>query len=162
MRLQACLLALALVVSSATAHAQWVWRDASGRVTASDRPPPPDIADKNVLQRPGPARQAAAPALSASAAASAALPPPPALDAELQARRKAAAQQQAAKEKSEADQLATQRGENCNRARGQMAALEGGQRIARFNDKGEREVLDDKSRADETRRVRQVMSTDCR
>ena len=41
-------------------------------------------------------------------------------------------------------------------------ALQGGQRIARINDKGEREVLDDRGRADEMRQARDVIASDCR
>jgi hypothetical protein len=55
-----------------------------------------------------------------------------------------------------------QRAENCRNARAHLAALDTGQRIARFNDKGEREVLDDKQRADETRRAREVIASECR
>ena len=40
-------------------------------------------------------------------------------------------------------ELAAQRRENCGRARGHASALESGQRIARTNEKGEREILDD-------------------
>ena len=58
--------------------------------------------------------------------------------------------------------MAAQRGENCQRARSQQAALESGQRIARLNDKGEREVLDDKGRAEELRQAREVIASECR
>jgi hypothetical protein len=34
--------------------------------------------------------------------------------------------------------------------------------MARVNDKGEREVLDDRGRADESRLARQVVASDCR
>jgi hypothetical protein len=40
--------------------------------------------------------------------------------------------------------------------------LESGQRIARVNAQGEREVLDDKGRAEEMQRARQVMASDCK
>jgi len=43
-----------------------------------------------------------------------------------------------------------------------MVALEGGQRMARINDKGERENLDDNARADEMRRAREVIASECR
>ena len=43
-----------------------------------------------------------------------------------------------------------------------MRTLESGMRLARTNDKGEREILDDKQRADETQRTRQdVIAADC-
>lgn len=151
---------LTLLLAAGPADAQWRWRDASGRVTASDLPPPRDIPEKDILQRPGaPARSTpTAAAVPASAPASAAAP----VDKELQARRRAAEEQAQAKAKAEEQRIAAQRADNCSRARTHLATLESGQRMARINDKGEREVLDDKARADETRRAREVIASDCR
>ena len=70
--------------------------------------------------------------------------------------------EQAAKEKADAAKLAEQRAENCRNARAHLAALDSGQRIARYNDKGEREILDDRQRAAETRRARDVIAAECR
>lgn len=153
------LAALALLLAL-PADAQWRWRDASGRVTASDLPPPREIPEKDILQRPGGVR---APAPAAPAAAASAVPAPaPAVDKELEARKKAADQQQQAKAKAEEQRLAAVRAENCSRARSHLANLESGQRLARVNDKGEREFLDDKMRADEARRAREIIASDCR
>ena len=73
--------ALALMALTSIAHAQWKWRDADGRTQYSDRPPPPSVAEKDILQRPAsaartitvvPAGQAASsPASAPKAAASA-------------------------------------------------------------------------------------------
>ena len=87
---------------------------------------------------------------------------PPAGDPQLEARRRAAEQEQAAKAKAEDERNKQQRAENCRRARGHLAALETGQRIARINEKGEREVLDDRGIAEETRQARSVIASDCR
>jgi hypothetical protein len=175
--------ALLLFSASIDAHAQWAWRDANGRVNASDRPPPSGTPDKDIISRPAdPARRAAP--LAPSGNASAALPGTVAataaggvagtpagaasgaakgpLDRELEARKRATELEQAAKKKAEEDRLATQRADNCRRARGHLAALESGQRMARVNDKGEREVLDDRGRADEARVARDVVASDCR
>jgi hypothetical protein len=57
---------------------------------------------------------------------------------------------------------AAQRAENCARAKSHLNALSDGMRIARTNDKGEREVLDDKGRAEEMQRARQVIASDCK
>lgn len=147
--------------ASLPAAAQWKWKDASGRITVSDLPPPRDVPPQNILQRPE-LRQAA-PTPAASAASSAAAPTPqPAVDRELQARRDAAAREQGAREKAEAARLAEQRAQNCRNARTHLAALDSGQRIARFNDKGEREILDDAQRAAEAQRAREVIASDCR
>jgi cytochrome c biogenesis factor len=156
-----------LAVLAGPAFAQWKWRDANGQITASDRAPPKEIPDKDILERPTnvAARRPAAPASAADAAvplAAASAPARTALESEVEARKRAAEQQAAAKARAEEQRLAEQRAENCRRARNQVAALESGQRIARFNDKGEREVLDDKGRADELRVARDVIASDCR
>lgn len=158
------LVLLLLIAAPLAADAQWVWRDKEGRVNASDRPPPSSVPDKDITSRPVESRrallpQAAASAASAAAAADAAVRP---LEAEVQARRRATEQEQAAKTKADDDKLAANRAENCRRARNHAAALDSGQRLARMNDKGEREVLDDKGRADEMRRAREVIASDCR
>jgi Domain of unknown function (DUF4124) len=159
----ACTAALALVAFSTTSHAQWKWRDKDGKITVSDRPPPKDVADKDILTRPQAARRAALPASApASAAAAGAEAGKSQLEKEVEARRKAAEQEQAAKAKAEETKVAAQRAENCQRARSHLAALEGGQRIARLNDKGEREVLDDKGRNEELRQARELIASDCR
>ena len=173
--------AMMLIAMLPTADAQWRWRDKSGQVNASDRPPPRDVPDKDILSRPAAdtrraaaaAAQAAFPASGAEGTAAAGAPaaapaavaasaPPTALEREVQARKRSAEQEQAAKARAEEDRLATQRSENCRAARGHLVALDSGQRISRTNDKGEREVLDDKGRADELRRAREVVASDCR
>ena len=151
---------LMLGLATMPAHAQWKWRDKSGQVNASDRPPPRDVPEKDILAKPAPdAKRTAAPAAAASAAPAATTPP---VDRELEARKRGAEQEQAAKAKAEEEKLVAQRAENCRRARGHLAALESGQRIARINDKGEREVLDDRALADEVRHARTVITADCR
>ncbi|MFO1327496.1 MAG: DUF4124 domain-containing protein [Rubrivivax sp.] len=149
---------LALLIAALPAQAQWRWRDASGRITASDLPPPRDIPEKDILQRPGAPRSTVAAPAPAAASAPASAP----VDKDLQARRRAADEQAQAKAKAEEQRIAALRADNCNRARNHLATLESGQRMARINDKGEREVLDDKMRADETRRAREVIASDCR
>jgi hypothetical protein len=160
------LLGLALLFSSCLpqdAAAQWTWRDKSGQVNASDRPPPRDVPEKDILSRPTPEakRNVAAPAVSASAAGRPASAPS-ALDREVQARKRAAEQEQAAKAKADEERQAAVRSENCRSARSHLASLESGQRIARTNDKGEREILDDAGRASESRRARDTITSECR
>ncbi len=163
-----CLLALATLLAAGTAHAQWKWRDKDGRITVSDRPPPREVPDKDILGRPpAPARAPAAPsaapaAPAAPAAATGASAPATPLDREVQARRRAAEEELAAKAKAEEERSAARRAENCRQARSQMAALESGQRMVRTNDKGEREVLDDQARAQEIQRAREAIASECR
>ncbi len=157
----AAFLLLALAAATLPAHAQWKWKDKGGQITASDLPPPRDIPERDILQRPDPRRVLApvAPAASGAVASPAARPT---VDKELEARRRAGDQEQQAKARADEEKLAQQRAENCRRARGHLAALETGQRIARTNEKGEREILDDKGRAEEMRRANEVIGSDCR
>lgn len=147
---------------SAPASAQWKWRDKNGQVTLSNLPPPRDVPPQDILQQPGPTTAARPAPATAAASAPGEGAGKPAVDRELQARKRAADQEQAARAKSDADRLDAKRAENCRVARSQLAALDSGQRIARYTDKGERENLDDEQRAAETRRVRAIITSDCR
>ena len=160
-----CALAALLCVGVATAQAvPWKYRDAQGRIVVSDLPPPAGVQDKDILERPAArARRAPAPTAAASAPTTAA---PTAVaqgsDPELEARRKKAMAEQEQKQKVEQEKDAAQRADNCARAKSHLAALSDGLRIARTNDKGEREVLDDKGRAEEMQRARQTIASDCK
>jgi len=159
--LRLLLAATALALAASAAQAQWKWRDKSGQVNASDRPPPMDVPEKDILARPTPdAQRRPAPAPAATGASAAPAKGP--LERELDARKRQQEQEQSAKAKAEEEKLAAARAENCRRARGHVAALESGQRIARTNEKGEREILDDRGRADEMRQAREVISSDCK
>ena len=171
---QSVLALVCLLAAVTAAQAQWAWRDKSGQVTASDRPPPKDIPDRDIIKRPA-ERRGAAPdgaavaaarlaASAASAASAPATPPGPktALEAQVEARKKAAEQERATKAKAEEEKNALAKADNCKRARNQVATLDSGQRMARINDKGEREVLDDAGRAEEMRRSRGVITSDCK
>lgn len=150
------------------AAAQWKWRDATGNVQYSDRPPPPGVADKDVLMRPragrapAPAPAVVAASAAASAPSAAAAPAAKLKDPELEARRQKAEQEDAARKKADEERLATARADNCERAKSRLKAVEDGQRLARVNAKGEYEVLDDKQRAEEAKRTRDVMARDCK
>ena len=150
------------------ASAQWKWRDKNGHTQYSDLPPPPDTAETDILQRPrtgnAGARAAtmAAPAAPASAASAAPLAAVRASDPELEARRKQAEQAIADKQKAEEDKAAAIRADNCSRAKAQMRTLDSGIRMARVNEKGEREILDDAARAAETKRAQNSIASECK
>ncbi|MBU6258602.1 MAG: DUF4124 domain-containing protein [Burkholderiales bacterium] len=157
-----CLAVAALGWSALPAQAQWMWRDAQGHVTVSDRAPPREIPDKDILRRPAADAHHLAFEAPASAAAGAASAPKTALEREVEARKRKAAEEQAAKSKAEDARIAAQKAENCERAHAQQALLASGQRVARVNAQGERVVLDDAGRAAEQRQVDQVIASDCR
>ncbi len=160
------LAAALLLTLPAAADAQWRWRDKSGQINASDRPPPRDVPEKDILGRPNPVdtRRVVPAAAAGEASAPTGTPAaaPTALEREVQARKKSAEDEKAARSRADEERNANLRAENCRGARSQLTALESGQRIARTNDKGEREVLDDKGRAEEMRRAREVIASECR
>ena len=168
--LAALLTALLATLLSLPAEAQWKWKDKAGLTQYSDLPPPLGTPEQDILARPGAQRPrpVAAPASAASslttiaAAASGSALTPRTVDPELEAKRKKQEAEQAAKVKADEQRVAAARAENCTRARTQMQTLDSGIRLARANEKGEREILDDKQRADEMKRAKEVVASDCK
>lgn len=146
------------------AAAQWKWKDARGQVQYSDLPPPQGTQDKDILQRPhtGVVRSAPLAAAPAASAASAPLLSAKGVDPALEAKKKQQEQAEADKKKAEEQRIAALRADNCVRAKAQMRTFDSGVRIARTNEKGEREILDDTERASEAKRVQATITSDCR
>ena len=157
------LLALACLVPLA-ASAQWQWIDKSGRKVFSDQAPPPDIAADKILKRPGPRGRSvdAQPAPETAAAATPALPKVSGKDKVLDEKKKQMDAAEAEKKKAQEDKVAAMRAENCTRAKSAKATYDTGVRISRVNDKGEREILDDKQRAAELKHLEGVIARDCK
>jgi hypothetical protein len=159
-----CLLTLAMVLATAAlpAAAQWKWKDKGGQMQYSDLPPPAGTPDADILQRPVPAAAPRATAQDASGAASAPLLVPKGSDPELEAKRKKAEQEAAAKKRAEDEKTAMAKLDNCTRARVLLKAIDDGQRMTRINSQGEREYVDDKWRAEESQKMRGIISSDCK
>ena len=147
----ACLLSLA-------ASAQWQWIDNAGRKVFSDRAPPVDILEKNILKRP--VAPASAPTTSMPQDGASA-PKLGGVDKELADKKKKASEAEAAKRKLEQENNLKARIENCARAKQSKINYESGMRMARTNEKGEREVLDDAMRAAELKRIQAIINSDC-
>lgn len=147
-----------------TALAQWQWIDKDGRKVFSDRSPPPDVPAKNILTQPGGRAVAAEPeAGAASAAAKAASAPKiSGKDKELEDKKKQAETAEAEKKKAEEEKIAKSKLENCDRAKKAKATFDSGVRVAHVNAKGEREIMDDKARAAETKRLQVIIDADCK
>jgi hypothetical protein len=158
------------------AWSQYQWIDKDGRKVFSDRPPPSDVPAGKIVRAPRgqaaaltPAAEPAVAATSpaASGAASGAKPAGSApklsgKDKELEAKKKQADAAAAAKKKEEEAKFAEMQADNCKRSRQSKMAFDSGQRITRMNDKGEREVLDDKQRAEESARLDAIIARDCK
>ena len=159
-------LALGLLVAASLpvdAQAQWKWRDSRGQVQYSDIPPPSGTPEQDILQRPRVVTvQAPSPVAVAASAPKLPAPAAVAVDPALAARRKEQEKKDAEKRKAEEAQVAQQRAESCESARTYLRTLESGQRIARTNVQGEREYLDDATRAQETAKARQAIDNNCR
>ena len=144
------LLAISLLATPALAQI-YKYKDASGRMIISDKPPPgkgptgPNLAPLETEVKPAPA---AAPAATAKAN----------VDPKLEARR----QEQEAKAKAEQDEKTRVYEEEmkvaCAESRTYLTALESGQRVARHAANGEREFLSDEQRATEIDKVKKRLS----
>lgn len=170
---KATLLVLTLASGSfaVTAVAQWQWVEKDGRKVFSDRSPPAEIQDKDILKRPpGAVRTAVVTDATAAAAAKPASAPllkasAPKLsgkDAELEAKKKKADDEEILKKKAEEDKLAKAKAENCERAKSSLATLQSGVRMASTNAKGEREIYDDAKRQSETKRAQDIIDSSCK
>lgn len=152
-----------LWVATLPAAAQWKWKDSRGQVVISDTPPPRDIPEANVLQKPSLVVQRSAASLTQAASAPAAETVAKAkVDPELEARRKKTEAEQSERSKAEEQKVAAQRADNCKRARTYVETLDSGIRMTRRNSNGEQEYLDDQQRSAEAQRARQAITTDCR
>jgi len=165
--------AFALIAASLPVLAQWQWTDSAGKTVFSDRAPPPEVPDKAIRKRPsvasaadpgaGASSPSIMPATSAASAASAGSPPIiRRTDSALAAKAKQAEQADLAQRGAQEARLRQARADNCGRAKSALAHLASGQRVARSNDRGEREVLDDAARALEQQRLQSVVDTECK
>ena len=153
-----------------TASAQWQWIGKDGHKVFSDRSPPGEILDKDIIKRPGgsirpstqpmvlesPQGRASAPALKASA------PKLSGKDAELESKKKKAEDEEASKKKAEEEKTAKTKAENCDRAKTSLATLQSGVRMASVNANGEREIMDDAKRDSESKRAQGLIDSSCK
>ncbi len=161
---------LAILAATSSVQAQWQWLDKDGRKVFSDRPPPADVSDKNIIKRPA---LVVKPVASTTGGANpddaeeepSARPVAPKVtgeDKQLQLRKKQLADADAAKQKAEQERIAKGRADNCARAMQSKATFEAGGRIVKPNAKGEREIMDDAAVASELRHIQDVINSDCK
>lgn len=152
-----CFAALIGSLMVAAAHAQvYQWRDGSGRMVYGDQPPP-GVNASVVRGHPSSASRAAAPTPGESTAEEAtevtSVNPTEAAAEVSRAEREAIEQRTREQEEN--------RARACQEARNYLAGLESGQRVARFNEKGEREFLDDNARIQAIERTRTTLRNNC-
>ena len=152
--------------------AQYQWIDANGRKVFSDQPPPANVSAKKIVQQPGKiapevvstdADSDATPKADVAAApASPAAVKAKVVDKELEAKKKKADDVLAAKKQVELEAQTKARVENCARAKNAKATLDSGLRISQINAKGERGVMDDATKAAESKRIQGIIAEDCK
>jgi hypothetical protein len=172
MKLLSKLIVTLFVFSAASAFAQWQYLDKDGRKVFSDRAPPVDVPEKNILKRPAgrnpnanavavePTADAGQPTAAAVPAAN--TPKLSGVDKDLEAKKKQAADAEAAKKKADEERLTKARIENCARAKQAKTTYDSGLRISRTNANGEKEILDDTARAAELKRIQAIIDSDCK
>lgn len=160
------LILVASTISPALADKLWTWRDAQGRISIGDLPPPRDIPERDILKRPSGAAgrlpdAAASAAAPTASSASTTRTASPANGRSVSESRLESPPAAAASSASVDTRPAAQRAEVCARARRQLVLLESGRRIARVDAQGAREVLDDVTLAAELRNARQAIASEC-
>ena len=126
-QLLACL--LCATIAAPVCAALYKWTDAQGRTVYSDQPPSTNVKTEQLRAPPPPANPNAAKELAQK-------------QADYQKRQKDTAEAAAKGDKERGD--ATKRNELCAQAKGQLRQLSENQiLIYRYNEKGEREVMDE-------------------
>lgn len=150
--LKFCLAVLLYAVALTAAQAEiYEWRE-NGKLYYGDRPPAG--VDARLVRGNAPARP---PALEETSAEKAPTAQEKADEMRVARENAAETEAQAEEERKRREELA----QTCQRARNQLAALESGQRVARFNEQGEREFLGDTARQQETERINTFINANC-
>jgi hypothetical protein len=127
--------ALAAVCAGSAPAALYKWTDAQGRIVYSDQPPQGNVKTEQLRGPPPPANPNAAKDLAQKSA-------------DFKKRQSDSADAAAKVDKARAD--AAQRNESCANAKSQLKQLAENQIVIyRYNEKGEREVMDDDARGKE-------------
>lgn len=158
-------LAAGVSLTMPAAAETYKWTDAEGKVHYSDQPPPSNVKNP-ITVTPRKKSSRSGPPGEGQAGSGDARPAPAAakttqeLDAEFRQRRVEAAEKEAAQKKAE--QEAENQKKNCAQARANVARLKAGGRIARTNDQGETEYLDDAQIAQELARASEIADSWCK
>ena len=156
----------AIACCSIPAMAQWQWIDGQGHKVFSDRAPPPDIPNKNILRQPGGSGSGKGVAAVPDAAPAPVAAPVKAsaeqgVDKGLQEQKRKQEAQEAEKAQADKARREQQRQENCNRAKQAKTTLASGRMLSSVNAKGERGFMDEATREAEVKRADSVIASDC-
>lgn len=137
--LPALALSLAAIFASSAQAALYKWTDAQGHVVYSDQPPLANVKTEQLRGAPPPANPNAAKELAQR-------------EAEFKKRQDDAAKAETKASKDRA--TSAEHAENCTQAQAELKQLTESQlAVYRYNEKGEREIMDDDARAKERAKV---------
>ncbi|MDD5241245.1 MAG: DUF4124 domain-containing protein [Sulfuricella sp.] len=148
------LLAFSLLTLAATAYAGVTkWVDADGKVHYSDQPPPAAVKSQKSLDiKTSPVLPKAT---SDSESRSMA-------EKDLEFRKRQVKAEEAAAKEAKDQGEARRAKANCEQAQRQLQALQEGQRISRFNEKGERVYMEDSDRPQAISEAKQAVDSWCK
>lgn len=145
------MLALATVAQAGVTR----WVDAEGKVHYSDQPPPPTAKSQKTLDlKASPALPIAAPDSKGGEKSLA--------EKDLESRKRRVQAEETATKQARDQEEAKSKKANCEQARNQLQALQEGQRIAKFNEKGERVFLEDSDRAQAIEAAKKTVDSWCK
>ena len=151
----ALIFALAIVSTAAavSAHAQsYQWRDSSGRLVISDRPPPAGVRDARPLN----------PAPPAASSATESTAPRTTAEQNMEFRKRQQEARETADKQVKDAAAAAQKREVCERARNQLATLESGnQRLVVPDGKGGETFVEGAVKDSEMERARNIIAESC-
>ena len=162
-------LLLAALAAAPHASAQYQWRDANGRMVYSDLPPPASVPPSAVQRAPARQTPAVAPGGSGVTASeprpggtpAAGGAAPSIAEQEMAFRKRRLERAEAERKATQAQAEARRAAAACEFARAQVRTLESGMRVARVNEGGEREVIDEATRASQLDGARRSMREHC-
>ena len=170
-RLAALAIATVAAAYAGGAAGQWAWKEDSGRVVYSDRPPPANIKSTQILRQPAaapaPAPQTATPGGTAAdgekpaASPSGSSAPKSIAERDMEFRKRQQERADSERKAQEEQQKVAAKAADCERSRGYLRSLEDGVRISRTDASGNREILDDAQRATEIDRTRKSIQQLC-
>lgn len=145
----------------------WVWTDDSGRKVYSDIPPPTNVPNGRIVQRPSgkemPTSAAEVVQPENGVSPKAADSPVKKADKPEDVAKSAEAQRKAEAEKKTIERRNAEiRADNCERAKASQATFELGGRLAMVNEQGQRVILDQAMRNAEKARLAQIIQDNCR
>lgn len=144
-----------LLTLAATAHAGVTkWVDADGKVQYSDQPPPTAKSQKTLNIKTGPALPKAESDSGGGGKSMA--------EKDLEFRKRQVKAEEAAAKEAKDQEEAKRMKANCEQARRQLQALQDGQRITRYDEKGERVFMEDSDRPQATEEAKRAVDSWCK